>query len=42
MGNRDFDINIDGVAHVGMLPDFIQDLFNIGMTQEKSSGISQF
>ena len=24
-GNRDFDINIDGVAHYGMLPDLLQD-----------------
>ncbi len=31
-GNRDFDINLDGVAHYGMLPDLIQDLKNIGLT----------
>jgi microsomal dipeptidase-like Zn-dependent dipeptidase len=29
---RDFDINIDGVAHYGMLPDFLQDLRNSGLT----------
>lgn len=28
---RDFDINLDGLAHYGMLPDFIQDLKNSGM-----------
>jgi microsomal dipeptidase-like Zn-dependent dipeptidase len=33
-GQRDFDINIDGVAHYGMLPDFIQDLKNVGLTDE--------
>src|SRR5713101_1070282 len=33
-GQRDFDINIDGVAHYGMLPDFFQDLKNIGLTAE--------
>jgi hypothetical protein len=27
-GNRDFDINIDGPAHYGMLPDFLQDVAN--------------
>jgi microsomal dipeptidase-like Zn-dependent dipeptidase len=31
-GNRDFDINIDGVAHYGMLPDLFQDLKNVGLT----------
>jgi microsomal dipeptidase-like Zn-dependent dipeptidase len=30
-GRRDFDVNIDGVAHYGMLPDLMQDLRNIGM-----------
>ena len=34
VGQRDFDINIDGVAHYGMLPDFLQDLKNIGLTDE--------
>jgi len=31
---RDFDYNLDGLAHYGMLPDFIQDLHNIGITGE--------
>jgi hypothetical protein len=30
-GRRDFDINIDGVAHYGMLTDFLQDLKNVGL-----------
>jgi microsomal dipeptidase-like Zn-dependent dipeptidase len=29
---RDFDINLDGVAHYGMLPDFLQDLRNSGLS----------
>lgn len=35
LGNRDFDINVDGVAHAGMLPDLLQDLRNIGVTAEQ-------
>jgi hypothetical protein len=31
---RDFDINLDGMAHYGMLPDFLQDLRNVGLTAE--------
>jgi microsomal dipeptidase-like Zn-dependent dipeptidase len=31
---RDFDINIDGMAHYGLLPDFLQDLRNVGLTAE--------
>jgi hypothetical protein len=33
-GQRDFDINIDGVAHYGLLPDLVQDLKNVGLTDE--------
>lgn len=33
-GQRDFDINLDGVAHYGMLPDLLQDLKNSGLTDE--------
>jgi microsomal dipeptidase-like Zn-dependent dipeptidase len=31
-GRRDFDINLDGVAHYGLLPDFLQDLRNVGLS----------
>lgn len=31
---RDFDINLDGMAHYGMLPDFLQDLRNSGLSAE--------
>lgn len=30
-GNRDFDFNVDGLAHYGLLPDLLQDLRNIGL-----------
>ena len=30
---RDYDVNIDGVAHYGLLPDFMQDVRNVGATQ---------
>jgi hypothetical protein len=31
---RDFDINIDGFAHIGLLPDFLQDMRNVGLTPD--------
>jgi len=31
---RDFDINLDGVAHYGMLPDMLQDIRNSGVPPE--------
>lgn len=31
---RDFDINLDGTAHYGMLPDLLQDIRNTGLTPE--------
>ncbi|MCP4132752.1 MAG: hypothetical protein GY754_17435 [bacterium] len=34
-GERVWDINYDGLAHYGLLPDFIQDLKNIGMTDQQ-------
>jgi hypothetical protein len=32
-GMRDFDYNLDGLAHYGLLKDFVQDLRNIGVTE---------
>jgi hypothetical protein len=29
-GTREFDVNLDGMAHYGMLPDFFQDAANVG------------
>jgi hypothetical protein len=29
--NREFDYNIDGLSHYGMLPDMLQDLRNVGL-----------
>ncbi len=31
---RDFDINLDGTAHYGMLPDLLQDIRNTGLAPE--------
>jgi microsomal dipeptidase-like Zn-dependent dipeptidase len=31
---RDFDLNLEGMAHYGLLPDFLQDLRNVGLTPE--------
>jgi microsomal dipeptidase-like Zn-dependent dipeptidase len=33
-GGRDFDFNLDGLAHYGMFPDLIQDLKNNGFTTQ--------
>jgi microsomal dipeptidase-like Zn-dependent dipeptidase len=33
-GHRVFDVNVDGVAHYGMMPDFLQDLRNVGVTRD--------
>lgn len=32
---RDFDVNVEGVAHYGLLPDFLQDLVHIGVTPDE-------
>ena len=31
---RDFDINLDGMAHYGMFPDLLQDMRNVGLSAE--------
>jgi hypothetical protein len=31
---HDYDFNLDGLAHYGLLPDFLQDLKNLGPTAE--------
>ena len=28
-GQREFDVNLDGMAHYGMFPDFLQDSANV-------------
>ncbi|MEZ4312925.1 MAG: membrane dipeptidase [Polyangiaceae bacterium] len=35
LGGSDFDFNIDGLAHYGMLPDMLQDVKNLGVTEEE-------
>jgi len=32
---RDFDYNLDGLGHYGMLPDMLQDMKNVGMPAER-------
>ncbi|MBI1256684.1 MAG: hypothetical protein GC204_04380 [Chloroflexi bacterium] len=39
VGQRDFDYNLDGFAHYGMLPDFLQDLHNIGLQEEHTHSL---
>ena len=34
-GGRDFDFNLDGLAHYGMFPDLIQDLKNQGLNAQQ-------
>lgn len=34
-GTRDFDFNLDGQAHYGMLPDLIQDMKNQGLSPQQ-------
>jgi microsomal dipeptidase-like Zn-dependent dipeptidase len=36
LGERDFDVNTDGVAHVGMLPDFVALLSRHGLSDEEA------
>jgi microsomal dipeptidase-like Zn-dependent dipeptidase len=35
VGSKTFDYNVDGLAHIGMLPDLIQDLKQQGMTNQE-------
>ncbi len=32
-GQRTFDYNVDGLAHIGLIPDMIADLQNVGVSQ---------
>ena len=45
-GTRDFDFNLDGQAHYGMLPDLIQDMKNHGLSPSQLTplflGANQF
>ncbi len=34
-GGKRFDVNYDGVAHYGLLPDFLEDLHNVGVTEDE-------
>ncbi|HVU55250.1 MAG TPA: hypothetical protein VHD83_09355 [Puia sp.] len=34
-GNKPWDYNTERVAHIGLFPDYFQDLKNLGMTQDE-------
>ena len=34
-GRKLFDINFDGLSNVGLLPDFIEDLKNVGLSKQE-------
>jgi hypothetical protein len=34
-GGKRFDVNYDGVAHYGLLPDFLEDLHDVGVTDRE-------
>jgi microsomal dipeptidase-like Zn-dependent dipeptidase/PKD repeat protein len=36
-GDKVFDYNVDGMAHIGLLPDFVADLETVGMAQSDLS-----
>lgn len=36
-GYKEWDINFEGVAHYGMVPDFLQDLSNVGLNSDDMS-----
>lgn len=38
---KEWDINFEGVAHYGLLPDFIQDLSNVGVNADNLSPLFQ-
>jgi hypothetical protein len=40
-GGRQFDFNTDGLAHIGLLPDMVQDLKNIGLSDQKLEPLFQ-
>jgi len=34
-GNKPWDYNTEGFAHIGLYPDYFQDLKNLGMTLDE-------
>ncbi|HEX8896385.1 MAG TPA: membrane dipeptidase [Terriglobales bacterium] len=34
-GQKTYDFNVDGLAHIGLLPDMVADLKNVGVTDEQ-------
>ncbi len=39
-GTRAFDVNVDGMAHYGMFPDFLQDVANVAAAHGASSAVA--
>ncbi|MFN4144526.1 MAG: hypothetical protein ACK4GN_01795, partial [Runella sp.] len=33
--NREWDFNLEGLAHYGLIPDFLQDCKNVGLTPQQ-------
>jgi hypothetical protein len=40
-GDADFDFNLDGLAHYGLLPDLLQDAKNLGATEDEMAALFQ-
>ncbi|MBZ5560684.1 MAG: HYR domain-containing protein, partial [Acidobacteriia bacterium] len=40
-GMRTFDFNVDGMAHIGMLPDFVAELKTVGLPEPYMNSIMQ-
>src|SRR6516225_7018304 len=34
-GQKTFDFNVDGLAHIGLLPDMVADMKNVGVTDQQ-------
>jgi len=41
LGKRVYDFNTDGLAHYGLVPDLLQDLMNLGWSEESRSSLFQ-
>ena len=39
--SRDFDVNLEGMAHYGLIPDWLQDVKNVGVSEQEMSSLFQ-
>lgn len=37
--DRDFDVNLEGMAHYGLLPDYLQDAKNVGLDEQSLASL---